>query len=303
MDDDLQLKAALSNLSDAADIQNSEEVEERARVRKARASVTERARQTGDSVGNLLTGLIDDSNAELEAEKAEKARKTKEAEERARAKREAEDAKKRQEAESKLQEEKRRLEEKEQRRLQMLADMERQRKLEAGEVDEEEEERKRQEAEAKAAREAAEKAREAAEEAQLQSSNQELADQIRVIKMQKAHEEQLAAEKKRKKDLSIKAAIVAAAITLISVIVVYFATLKAPDYYTLNDDYETKTLSMTNNVPKADTVTMLAQAVKQHDTRRNTNKKPGKPGPAQPPDKFGIGKAVNVFDSSGSIHK
>lgn len=302
MDDDLQLRQALSNLSDASQIQNTEEVEERARVRKARASVTERARQTGDSVGNLLTGLIDDSNAEIEAEKAEKKRKAQEAEERAKAKREAEEAKKRAEAETKLQEEKRRLEEKEQRRLQMIAEMEKKRKLEAGEVDEEEEERKRQEAAAKAAREAAEKAREAAEEAQLQSSNQELADQIRIIKEQKALEERIEADKKRKKDLMIKGAIAAAAVVLIASVTIFFATLKAPDYYKLDEHYDTMPLSMTNSVLKAEVVGMKHVMVKQSEGGKKGGKRKGPSGPTGPTDQYGIGKTADVF-GGGKIVK
>lgn len=302
MDDDLQLRQALSNLSDASQLQNTEEVEERARVRKARASVTERARQTGDSVGNLLTGLIDDSNAEIEAEKAEKKRKAQEAEERAKAKREAEEAKKRAEAETKLQEEKRRLEEKEQRRLQMIAEMEKKRKLEAGEVDEEEEERKRQEAAAKAAREAAEKAREAAEEAQLQNSNQELADQIRMIKEQKALEERQEAERKHKKDLMIKGAIAAAALAIIIPVAIILATLKAPDYYRLDENYDTMSLSMTNTVPKAECVQMAYNEVKQAAPKKAGKGGHKGSGPAQPTDAYGIGKAADVF-GGGKIVK
>jgi len=295
MDDDVQLREALNQLSDADDIQNTEEVEERARVRKARASVTERARQTGDSVGNLLSGLIDDSNAEMEAERTAKMRKAQEAEERAKAKREAEEAKKREAAEQKIQEEKRRQEEKEQRRLQMIADMEKQRKLEAGEVDEEEEARKRQEAEAKAAREAAEKAREAAEEAQLQSSNQELADQIRAIKLQKAQEEQIAAEKKRKQDLLIKSAIAAAAVLLIIGLSYYFATKKAPDFYTLRENYETRSLTMTNNIPTAESVAMKIQPVSQSAPQKAVSKG-GKKGPKTQKDNPLHG--ANVFDTN-----
>ena len=161
-DGDASLSQALSQLSEAADIVGNDEVEEVARVRKARASISEHARQSGDNAGNLLSSLIGQSNAEIEEEKnkIERAAREKEAQEKAKQERDAE--KKRQEAEARLEEEKRKIEEKEQRRLQMLADLEKKRKREAGIVDEEEEEAKRAaEAEA-AAREAAHKAREEA---------------------------------------------------------------------------------------------------------------------------------------------
>ena len=142
-DGDASLSQALSQLSEAADIVGNDEVEEVARVRKARASISEHARQSGDNAGNLLSSLIGQSNAEIEEEKnkIERAAREKEAQEKAKQERDAE--KKRQEAEARLEEEKRKIEEKEQRRLQMLADLEKKRKREAGIVDEEEEEAKR----------------------------------------------------------------------------------------------------------------------------------------------------------------
>ena len=149
-DGDASLSQALSQLSEAADIVGNDEVEEVARVRKARASISEHARQSGDNAGNLLSSLIGQSNAEIEEEKnkIERAAREKEAQEKAKQEQDAE--KKRQEAEARLEEEKRKIEEKEQRRLQMLADLEKKRKREAGIVDEEEEEAKRA-AEAEAA--------------------------------------------------------------------------------------------------------------------------------------------------------
>ena len=65
-DGDASLSQALSQLSEAADIVASDEVEEVARVRKARAGVTEHARQNGDCAGSLLASLLGESNAELE---------------------------------------------------------------------------------------------------------------------------------------------------------------------------------------------------------------------------------------------
>ena len=148
---------------------------------------------------------------------------------------------------------------------------------------------------------AAEKAREAAEEAQLQNSNQELADQIRIIKEQKALEERIAADKKRKKDLMIKAAIAAAAVILIASVTIFFATLKAPDYYKLDEHYDTMALSMTNSVPKAEITEVASLVVKQNAGVKKSGKKRGS-GPAQPTDAYGIGKAADVF-GGGKIVK
>ena len=128
-DGDASLSQALSQLSEAADIVASDEVEEVARVRKARAGVTEHARQNGDCAGSLLASLLGESNAELEEARNQKERAAREAEERKKAEKEAEEEKKRAEAQARLDEEKKRLEEKEQRRLKMLADLEQKRKM------------------------------------------------------------------------------------------------------------------------------------------------------------------------------
>ena len=243
-DDEGSLSQALSSLSQVADIVNDDEFAEVARVRKARADVTEHARQSGDTAGMLLSGLIRESNAEIEAEKAEKARKLREAEERGRAEAEAAENKRRQEAQEKLDEEKRKFEEKEQIRLQKLAELEKKRKQELGIVDEEEEARKRAEEEAKAARIAAQKAREAAEEAALKSSNEELADQIRLMKEQKAAEAAAEAEaKSKRKMINI---IIASALVIIVVAVagVFISNIKGNDFYRLDSEYSVSRITL-----------------------------------------------------------
>ena len=91
-DGDASLSQALSQLSEAADIVGNDEVEEVARVRKARASISEHARQSGDNAGNLLSSLIGQSNAEIEEEKnkIERAAREKEAQEKAKQEQDAE---------------------------------------------------------------------------------------------------------------------------------------------------------------------------------------------------------------------
>jgi len=241
---DGSLSEALSSLSQVADIVPNDEVEEVARVRKARADVTEHARQSGDTAGMLLSGLIGESNAEIEAERQEKERKLREAQERKRIEAEEAEAKLKREAEAKLEEEKRKQEEKEQRRLNMLAEIEKKRREELGIVDEEEEARKRAEEEAKAARIAAEKAREAAEEAALKSSNAELADQIRMMKEQKAAEAaaEVAAQTKRKR-INILIAVVLVAI-VVGVSVGVILNIKGKDFYKLEGDYAVTRLTL-----------------------------------------------------------
>ena len=243
-EDEGSLSQALSSLSQVADIVNDDEFAEVARVRKARADVTEHARQSGDTAGMLLSGLIRDSNAEIEAEKAEKARKLREAEERGRAEAQEAENKRRQEAQEKLEEEKRKFEEKEQIRLQKLAELEKKRKQELGIVDEEEEARKRAEEEAKAARIAAQKAREAAEEAALKSSNEELADQIRLMKEQKAAEAAAEAEAKSKRKLvniSIASALI---VIVVAVAGVFISNIKGNDFYKLDSEYSVNRIAL-----------------------------------------------------------
>ncbi len=299
-DDDFLLKQSLSNLSEVSAALEDEEVEEVARVRKARADVTEHARQSGDSVGNLIGGLLDDSNAIIEAEKAEKERKARETAERARAAREAAEAKKRKDAEDRLNEEKRKLEEKEQKRLQMLAEMEKKRKLEAGEVDEEEEARKRMEAEAEARRIAAEEARERAEDEALNSANQELAERLAAAKATKAAQEAAEAHRKWKAQVTKYSIIAAIALGVIALVTVYFVTLKAPDYYTLNEDYPAAPLDMQIDTTHKQEWVMIADS-KVQQTNPNPVQKKSR-GPKKPTDAYGIGSAANVF-GTGKIVK
>ena len=300
MNDDELLKQSLSNLSEVNAAVEDEEIEEVARVRKARADVTAHARKSGDSVGNLLAGLLDDSNAAIEAEKAEKERKARETAERQKAAREAAEAKKRKEAEDRLNEEKRKLEEKEQRRIQLLAEMEKKRKLEAGEVDEEEEARKRAEAEAEARRIAEAEAREKAEEEALNSANRELAEKLAEAKASKAQKEAME-QKKKNRAKATKISLISVAVLLIAgALTYYFLTLKAPDYYTLNDDYQAKALDMeVDTTQKVEMVLVSANMVKQSAPKTSSGKSKG---PKKPTDTYGIGKAADVF-GTGTIVK
>jgi hypothetical protein len=301
-DDDVLLNQALSQLSEASDIAANEEVEEVARVKKARAGVTERARQNGDCVGNLLSGLLDDSNAIVEAERAEKERKAREREEQARQEREAEEARKREEAEHKLQEEKRKLEEKEERRKQLLIEMEKKRKREAGEVDEEEEARKREEAEAEARRIAEEKAREEAEEAELNSANAALEEQLRAAKARKAAEEAEEARKAHNKRVAKILLAAAAVLAVASGLTYYFATKKAPDWYILSEDYQSHALTMSLVVEESDVKPTIEFAYAEVKQEADKVQKTGHSGPSKPRDQYGIGTAANVF-GTGTIVK
>ncbi len=293
------LDQALSKLTEAADIGANEEVQAVARVRKDRADITNRARQRGDSAGQLLSGLIGESNAELEAEQNERKRQKQEEADRRRSKAEEEAARKRQEAQAILDEERRLLEEKEQRRLQMVADLEKKRRLEAGEVDEEEEARKRMEAEEEERRIAAEKAREAAEEAALKNSNEALAEQIRAMKLQKEAEEAAEAAAKLKKKRIMTGIAAAAAVLIVSVIVYYFATLKAPDYYKLSDGYQTYSLKLENAPLTAFNEQKLEfNRVEQEEKRVHT----GSGGGKKPKD-TGFGVSASSILSGNTIVK
>ena len=298
-DGDASLSQALSQLSEAADIVGNDEVEEVARVRKARASISEHARQSGDNAGNLLSSLIGQSNAEIEEEKnkIERAAREKEAQEKAKQERDAE--KKRQEAEARLEEEKRKIEEKEQRRLQMLADLEKKRKREAGIVDEEEEEAKRAaEAEA-AAREAAQKAREEAEAAALKNANDELAAKIEASKKEKQQREAAAASaaKKRKTTTGILAATFIGILAAVAIVIAL--SIKGPDYYAFDSKNKTFPVAIDRmQGPHLDTKEIAIAEVVQEAPRVATKSNKGSKAKT---DVYGIGPAKNVLSGSSIV--
>lgn len=298
-DGDASLSQALSQLSEAADIVGNDEVEEVARVRKARASISEHARQSGDNAGNLLSSLIGQSNAEIEEEKnkIERAAREKEAQEKAKQEQDAE--KKRQEAEARLEEEKRKIEEKEQRRLQMLADLEKKRKREAGIVDEEEEEAKRAaEAEA-AAREAAQKAREEAEAAALKNANDELAAKIEASKKEKQQREAAAASaaKKRKTTTGILAATFIGILAAVAIVIAL--SIKGPDYYAFKSEQQMKSVA-TDRMQGShlDTKEIAIAEVVQEAPRVATKSNKGSKAKT---DVYGIGPAKNVLSGSSIV--
>ena len=298
-DGDASLSQALSQLSEAADIVGNDEVEEVARVRKARASISEHARQSGDNAGNLLSSLIGQSNAEIEEEKnkIERAAREKEAHEKAKQERDAE--KKRQEAEARLEEEKRKIEEKEQRRLQMLADLEKKRKREAGIVDEEEEEAKRAaEAEA-AAREAAQKAREEAEAAALKNANDELAAKIEASKKEKQQREAAAASaaKKRKTTTGILAATFIGILAAVAIVIAL--SIKGPDYYAFDSKNKTFPVAIDRmQGSHLDTKEIAIAEVVQEAPRVATKSNKGSKAKT---DVYGIGPAKNVLSGSSIV--
>lgn len=298
-DGDASLSQALSQLSEAADIVGNDEVEEVARVRKARASISEHARQSGDNAGNLLSSLIGQSNAEIEEEKnkIERAAREKEAQEKAKQERDAE--KKRQEAEARLEEEKRKIEEKEQRRLQMLADLEKKRKREAGIVDEEEEEAKRAaEAEA-AAREAAQKAREEAEAAALKNANDELAAKIEASKKEKQQREAAAASaaKKRKTTTGILAATFIGILAAVAIVIAL--SIKGPDYYAFDSKNKTFPVAIDRmQGSHLDTKEIAIAEVVQEAPRVATKSNKGSKAKT---DVYGIGPAKNVLSGNSIV--
>ena len=298
-DGDASLSQALSQLSEAADIVGNDEVEEVTRVRKARASISEHARQSGDNAGNLLSSLIGQSNAEIEEEKnkIERAAREKEAQEKAKQERDAE--KKRQEAEARLEEEKRKIEEKEQRRLQMLADLEKKRKREAGIVDEEEEEAKRAaEAEA-AAREAAQKAREEAEAAALKNANDELAAKIEASKKEKQQREAAAASaaKKRKTTTGILAATFIGILAAVAIVIAL--SIKGPDYYAFDSKNKTFPVAIDRmQGSHLDTKEIAIAEVVQEAPRVATKSNKGSKAKT---DVYGIGPAKNVLSGSSIV--
>ena len=298
-DGDASLSQALSQLSEAADIVGNDEVEEVARVRKARASISEHARQSGDNAGNLLSSLIGQSNAEIEEEKNKIERAAREKEAQEKAKQELDAEKKRQEADARLEEEKRKIEEKEQRRLQMLADLEKKRKREAGIVDEEEEEAKRAGAAEAAAREAAQKAREEAEAAALKNANDELAAKIEASKKEKQQREAAAASaaKKRKTTTGILAATFIGILAAVAIVIAL--SIKGPDYYAFDSKNKTFPVAIDRmQGSHLDTKEIAIAEVVQEAPRVATKSNKGSKAKT---DVYGIGPAKNVLSGSSIV--
>ncbi len=161
---DSSVVASLNKLSDLSSQDQSGAGGQVAKVKQRRTKVKEQSWMSDDNAGNLLAGLLGETEAEAEQEikRKEAERKAREAAEEA--EKQAAEARKKAESESRLREEQNRLQEVQMRRTQMLAAIERQKKIETGEIDVEEEERLRKLEEEKARRE--EEAR-LAKEAQL----------------------------------------------------------------------------------------------------------------------------------------
>lgn len=298
---DKSLSDALNQLSQASDIEASE-VEEVARVRKARAKLTEQARKSGDNASNLLSNLLG-SVASEENDIHEAARKRKaEEEEKKRAKREAEEEKKRLQSEKLLKEEKKRLEDIEKRRLQMLADLEKKRRAEAGEVDEEEEARKRMQAEAEAQRIADEAAREREEYERTQALIRENQAKLDILKP-KPVDPEIARREQFKKRIMIGAAAAVVILSSGSLLTYYFVNKKAPDFYTLTPSYETTTLTL-EAIPAAGlSDRVLAKLIVQQEAPKVVDVRSNRPriGSNTPTDEYGIGKidTSNLLSNTG----
>lgn len=297
---DKSLTDALSQLSQASDIEASE-VEEVARVRKARAKLTEQARKSGDDASSLLSNLLGSTDSEVDIHEAARKRKAEE-EEKKRAKREAEEEKKRLQAEKLLKEEKKRLEDIEKRRLQMLADLEKKRRLEAGEVDEEEEARKRMQAEAEAQRLANEAAREREEYERTQALIQENQAKLALLKP-KPVDPEVARRKLLKKRIIIGSATAVVVLTAGSLLGYYFINKKAPDFYKLTPEYETTTLTL-EAIPSAGlSDRVLAKLIVQQEAPEviDTSSRRRPRAKQETTDKYGIGKidATSILSNTG----
>ena len=206
---------------------------------------------------------------------------------------------------------------KEQRRLKTIAELEKKRKKETGELAKEEEAKRRAEEEEKARKKAEEKAREEAEAAKINNANAELAQSIQELKVSR---EAAAVEAKHK--ANVKKGVIAAAVAIFVIGIgvftyKYFSELKAPDYYVLCGNnpaqdlekskvacpvaYEMFTPDMDTNLPAADFTEEMArlEVIQKAPEQASSGRKHG---PSKPTDVYGIGTAANVF-GTGTIVK
>lgn len=286
----------LGKIQEAADMDMSVIAEEgaAARVRSARQSEAEHAFKTDDAAKLLNTLFSEDAEAEV----AERKRRKREAAERKKAEEEARSEKEKLEAEKRIQDENRRIEEMKARKEKMLADLAKQRRIEEVGYDEEEVARQKAEEEARQrAEEEAEKREEAEmsrQIAEMKANQAELDAKNRANELKRQEEER----QKARKRTTITAIAAAAILIIAGATGYYFATLKAPDFYVLTENYATKTIAL-QSIPSAGMTTnaYAFNEVKQEDpnknkqrpsgTRTNSNKNPN--------DIYGIGNVKNVL--------
>lgn len=201
---------------------------------KRRSNVKEQAWSSNEKTSNLLGNLLGEASS-LAAQEAERKRAELEAAtEEARLAAEQEEELKRLEAEHALMEEKRIHEEKKMRHTQMLAAIEREKKIETGEINLEEEARLKREEEERIR---LEKEAILAKEAEKRRAKELLQDQHR--QMEELTEQQIEkAAKKKKSRAGLMVAIVAAVVLCASGGIVWYLTRPEPiDIYALDKEY------------------------------------------------------------------
>lgn len=291
----------LGKIQEAADMDMSVIAEEEgataARVRSSIATEAERGKKTGDNAGSLLSDLFSDADAQQEVEE----RKRKRAEAEAKKKAEEEEAvrKRRLESVRRIAEENKRIEEMKARKAKMLAEMEKQRRIEEVGYDEEEVARQKAEEEARLkAEEEAELAEQAELERQLaeMKANQAELDAKNKAMQAKKMEEERRARNKRNLIISVAALVF---VVLSAGLTFYFVTKKAPDYYILADEYlsikiEVEAIPQTKMTDNAYAMSMVTQeAPKAARTTKGS-------GTKKQNNEFAV---TNVFSTGGGIVK
>ncbi len=291
----------LGKIQEAADMDMNviaEESAAAARVRSARQSEAEHAFKTDDAAKLLSTLFSDDAEAEV----AERKRRKREAAEKKRAEEEAKAEKEKLEAEQRIANENKRIEEMKARKAQMLADLEKQRRIEEVGYDEEEVARQKAEEEARIRAEEEEEAREIAENerliAELKANQAELDAKNAAAELKRQEEERAKARKRN----TITAIVATIVVVIAAGVIYYFATLKAPDFYKLVDEYPTTTLALTA-IPSAG---MTADALAMNEVEQAAPKvkrsSSGGGSKKENTDIYGIGKVQNVL-GGGTIVK
>ena len=291
----------LGRIQEAADMDMSVIAGEESATAARRLSNAADAGQrpkSGDNAGSLLSDLFSDTDAQQEVE--ERKRKRAEAEAKKKAAEEEAARKRRLESVRRIAEENKRIEEMKARKAKMLAEMEKQRRIEEVGYDEEEEARKKAEEEARLkAEEEAAKAEEAEMQrqiAEVQANQAELDAKNKVMQAKKLEEERRARNKRN--FMTAVASLVA--VVLIGSLSYYFATKKAPDFYVLQPGYESMSITlepipqtgMTDKVFAMNTVVQEAPKAAVRTTKSSGTKKQN--------NEFAV---TNVFSTGGGIVK
>lgn len=282
--DDLDSLTKLNSLSASGEV---------AKVKRSKPGVG-KSKANKESAKNLLGSILDDAAAAAEAEAIRNEEKKRRAEEEARIAKELEEEKARYEAERQLLAEKQAQEDLRIRQAEMQAQLQREKDIEAGLIDLEEEARIAREEEARKRAEEEERARKEAEK--------KAATELRIsqeYELEALRREQLAKESAPKASkLPMLVAIAAGVLLVAGIGTYYMLTQEEIDIYALPEESMTRTIGFIEDDTQMSRIN--ANIVKQAEDPKPERTRPKKKAPAaepvaKPKPTLGGGKKGGLF--------